>query len=493
MNPGAMQAGHCPYENSIEEEKKIYAKCVDVHNLPPIFHYWSNRHLRPKFESFGFSSPADMFAKYLGNLGPAVILSLGSGNCDLEIDLARGLQGDFTIDCVDLNPVMLDRGRHAAESAGVSKHLNFIPADLNTWKSTSEYDAVVANQSLHHVVNLEGLFDQVKRSLRPGGQFLISDMIGRNGHQRWPEALAVIHEFWRKLPPSYRFNQLVGYYEEMYQSWDCSVAGFEGVRSQDILPLLLDQFHFRLFLGYGNVIDPFIDRAFGGHFNPAEEWDRSFIDQVHRRDEEELASGRLKPTHMIAVLTNQPCELLGNLSPRLCIRQSSEQQTPLPDLNPYSWTSPHDPQKELEIACGRLADTGREIEQRTAWALGLHQQLEERTAWALSLEGDLQARTSWALRSEQELEARTAWARSLHSDVEARTAWALDLKQQVETLEQQVEERTAWALRLKEELAAQTLRADRREIEIHRLIHEPVHLFARLLRGIRNRFFTRPW
>jgi SAM-dependent methyltransferase len=517
MNLGAARASQvkpvpsCPesfsaYQESLVEEKKIYDNCKEVHNLPPIFHYWSNRHLLPKLQSFGFSSPTGMFAKQLDLFcGSGAVswpsrakrfLSLGAGNCDREIDLALCLKGDFTIDCLDLNPTMLERGRRASESAGLSLHLNFIPADLNSWKAADEYDAIIANQSLHHVVNLEGLFDQVKRSLRPGGQFLISDMIGRNGHQRWPEALDVIHEFWRKLPPSYRFNQLVGYYEELYQSWDCSVEGFEGVRSQDILPLLLEHFHFRLFIAYGNVIDPFIDRAFGCHFDPAAEWDRSLIDQVHQRDEDELASGRLKPTHVIAIVTNEPCaapQFSGHFSPEFCVRAPEKNPSSLRQkvLPPYDWNSwPHDQQEELKIACGRLAETGREIKQRTGWALGLNNELEERTAWALSLAKDVQDRTSWALRLEKDLEDRTAGALSLQSEVEKRTAWALDLKQQVEALENEVEERTLWALRLKRELAEQTSRAQQLENELYRLIHNPIHLLARLLKGMRNRLLN---
>jgi SAM-dependent methyltransferase len=486
MNVGAEWVDSiCP--ESYAQEKKIFENCGDIHHLPPIFHYWSNRYLLPKLQRYGFTSPAGFFLDRLrtSRTGPRPVhfLSLGAGNGDLEINLAKTLKGDFTIDCVDLNPAMLNRGRQAAQNEGVSSHLNFLEADLNTWGPFTEYDAIIANQSLHHVVNLEGLFAQVKRSLRPCGQFLISDMIGRNGHQRWPEALEVIHEFWQKLPPSYRFNQLVGYYEEMYQSWDCSVEGFEGVRSQDILPLLLEHFHFTLFVGYGNIIDPFIDRAFGGHFDPAVGWDRRFIDQVHRRDEDELASGRLKPTHMIAVLTNEPCSMFsGNFSPESCIRQPSPQKIPVFDPNPYRWNSwPHNPQNELEIACRRLAETGREIRQRTHWALGLANQLEERTAWALSLEKDVQARTAWALRIEKELEYRTAWTLSLQSDVENRTAWALDLKQQVETLEEQVEERTLWALRLKQELAEQTARAERLEREAR---HPLVRLAKRVIKLI---------
>jgi len=336
----------------------------------------------------------------------------------------------------------------------------------------------------------------VKRSLRPGGQFLISDMIGRNGHQRWPEALDVIHEYWRKLPPSHRFNTSLGYYEELYQSWDCSVEGFEGVRSQDMLPLLLERFHFHLFLAYGNAIDPFIDRAFGCHFDPSAAWDRSFIDQVHQRDEEELASGRLKPTHMIAILANEPCaapRFHGPLSPKFCVRIPGARPfiARQESSSPYDWNSwPHDPHTELETASRRLAETGYEIRERTAWALDLKNQLEERTAWALSLEKDVKAHAAKALRDETELRDRTAWALDLHSEVEKRAAWALDLRQQVETLENEVEARTLWALRLNREVAEQTARAEQLENEIYRLLHDPFHFVGRVLTGVGNRLLN---
>ena len=85
-------------------------------------------------------------------------------------------------------------------------------------------------------------------------------------------------------------------------NWDCSIQGFEGIRSQDILPLLLSQFHFELFVAYGNVIDPFVDRAFGHNFDATAQWDRDFIDRVHQRDEEAILAGWIKPVHMEAVV-----------------------------------------------------------------------------------------------------------------------------------------------------------------------------------------------
>ena len=36
-----------------------------VHALPDIFHYWSNRYLAPKLETFGASHPEAFFLKYM--------------------------------------------------------------------------------------------------------------------------------------------------------------------------------------------------------------------------------------------------------------------------------------------------------------------------------------------------------------------------------------------------------------------------------------------
>ena len=328
------------YEARVTAEKDIFKDCVNVHDLPAIFHYWSNRTIRPQLEVFGFSGPVGMFEKYLeeqcasGKDRMVRFVSVGSGNCDLEIGLAQALirKGwqNFVIDCLDLNPAMLERGRTAADQNGVADRLSFVEADFNNWQPSRAYDAVVANQALHHVVNLEGLFGQIQGALAPRGRFIISDMIGRNGHQLWPEALEIVHEFWRQLPERYRYNQPLRRYEELYENWDCSIGNFEGIRAQDILPLLLEFFHFEFFFGCGNIIDPFVGRAFGPNFDPKIPWDREFIDRVHQRDQQEMLAGRVKPTHMLAVVGNdcdRPMVFVEPLTPRFCVRASDPIQT----------------------------------------------------------------------------------------------------------------------------------------------------------------------
>ena len=314
----ASTPSHDDYQARIAEETRIFAEQVEVHDLPQIFHYWSNRWLRPQLEAFGFSNPDQFFARYLEDAHadalaaghPARFASLGCGNCDTEVRVARLLLdrgvSQFTIDCVDINESMLERGRQLAVDEGVGAHIVPARGDFNDWRPDGHYDAVLANQSLHHVMNLEGLFAAVDAALTPSGRFVTSDMIGRNGHMRWPEAAAIVREFWQELPPAYRRNVQLRRDEEQFLDWDCSVEGFEGIRAQDILPLLLARFDFELFVGYGNVIDPFVDRSFGPNFDASATWDRDFIDRVHARDETEMSAGRITPTHMLAVLRRRP-------------------------------------------------------------------------------------------------------------------------------------------------------------------------------------------
>jgi SAM-dependent methyltransferase len=313
------KATHRPdtsYAGRITAETAIYRDVADIHELPPIFHYWSNRHLRPMLETFGFSNPDQLFAKHLhesaarrGVATPA-FLSIGAGNCDTEIRVSRLMRdaglSEFTIECLDLNPAMLARGREMAEREGVGAHIVTTEGDFNRWRASRTYDGIIANQSLHHVVNLEGLLAEVRRGLAPRAFFIVDDMIGRNGHMRWPEALAAVRRFWRELPSEYRYNRQLERHEPTYRNHDCSTESFEGVRAADILPLLVERFRFHLFIGFANVVDVFVDRAFGHSFDAEAEWDRNFIDRVHAFDEQGFAAGTLTPTHMMAVMTVEP-------------------------------------------------------------------------------------------------------------------------------------------------------------------------------------------
>ena len=320
------------HARKIEQERIRFAKDLNVHDLPDIFHYWSNRYVLPLFQAFGTSGPDDFIRKFLDQQCVAKVdaqfVSIGSGNADTEIALARQLQASghdrFTLVCTDINEAMLERGRQAAAQNGVSQRMRFERMDFNHWRPEQTYDAVVANQCLHHVVELEDLFESIKHALSSNGYFLASDMIGRNGHMRWPEALEIVERFWDELPANYKFNHQFQRQMDRFENFDCSSEGFEGVLAQDILSLLVERFHFEAFIAYGNVIDPFVDRGFGHNFDAHSEVDRGIIDRIQGADQVALESGRIKPTHMAAAMTLDGAgagRYLGCMSPEFCIRR----------------------------------------------------------------------------------------------------------------------------------------------------------------------------
>ena len=152
--------------------------------------------------------------------------------------LDRGFR-NVEVTCMELNSDMQERAHQAAVTAGAGAHMRFLEADLNEWIADGTYDVVLASHSLHHVVALEHLFGEIVGALPPDGVLLVNDMIGRNGHMRWPEAQEVIEAIWRNMPDRYKYNQQLARFDPEFVNHDCSTEGFEGVRAQDILPLLL--------------------------------------------------------------------------------------------------------------------------------------------------------------------------------------------------------------------------------------------------------------
>ena len=320
-----------PYQHMMDWELSRFNNEEEVNDLPDIFHYWSNKYLKPKFEAHGFSNPDAFFELYAEKAISSTskhthILSIGSGNCDTEVKLATDLKAHghhtFTIHCMDINQVMFERGFELAKQNQIENHIKFITQDFNTWKTNQKYDLIIANQSLHHVVELEHLFEQIKLGLTENGYFITSDMIGRNGHMRWPEALKVLKPIWRKMPERYKFNHTLNRHEKRFINHDCSTQGFEGIRAQDILPLLQANFKFELFIPFANLVTVFIDRPFGPNFDVNNPDDLAFIDKIHYLDEHHFENGTYKPTQMLAAMkvNSNSTPVFGKMSPKFSIR-----------------------------------------------------------------------------------------------------------------------------------------------------------------------------
>lgn len=322
------------YDERLARERETFADQVDLHqDLPPSAHRWSSRHVQPQLAALGIASVSELITSQIREraeqrTGDVVVLSLGSGNGDQELGWLRTL-AEVGVDNVrmrllELNPAMQERAAVAAEELGFAGRVECLTADFNTWCADSEHDVVVGFQALHHVLDLDHLYRQIRASLDPAGVLVVHDMIGRNGHRRWPEALEVIERLWSTLPPELRRNAISGEIDEHYGDLDCAVDGFEGIRAQDVLPVLLNYLHPSVFFSFGNVIDPFIDRVYGHNLDLGDERHRAFIDHVGTLDDSLIDLGIITPTHLTALFhpSPQPLRVHGTRTPERSVRDT---------------------------------------------------------------------------------------------------------------------------------------------------------------------------
>ncbi|MES3007321.1 MAG: class I SAM-dependent methyltransferase [Pseudomonadota bacterium] len=185
-------------------------------------------------------------------------LSLGCGGGGLERH-AIALKIAETFHAYDVSTGAIEIARNSAAGHAAGHRIDYRVADLNTLILPEDlYNCVFASQSVHHIANLEHYFEQVAKSLKPGGLFIINEFVGANQFQ-WSDlqvqyAQSMLESIPERLRQSIRGHGqknviLRPTIEEMNNS-----DPTEAIRSADIIPEL--EKHFEI-----------IDRKdFGGTF-----------------------------------------------------------------------------------------------------------------------------------------------------------------------------------------------------------------------------------
>lgn len=156
------------YNQLIEQEARHWGEVRPDPANPQIWHDPT------LFEIFFGKEYRHLTERTVAN-GPKV-LELGCGEGNLALELAqRGLD----VTAVDLSAERIDRAKLKAEQIQAPSQLVFLVGDLNTVNlEPQKFDCVVAHDSLHHILMLERLLDEVQQTLRPGGRFITIDFIG---------------------------------------------------------------------------------------------------------------------------------------------------------------------------------------------------------------------------------------------------------------------------------------------------------------------------
>jgi ubiquinone/menaquinone biosynthesis C-methylase UbiE len=145
-----------------------------------------------------------LMQKYYSDKRNLALVSLGSGNCQHELELARYEQFS-EIRCYDLAQNRLDEAKAIADAEGL-RNIKFRCEDVNTLGLQKEsLDLVHFNSSLHHFQNVENLLANViKPALKPGGMLLINEFVGPNRIQYSKEQTQAISEALQLIDKEYR-------------------------------------------------------------------------------------------------------------------------------------------------------------------------------------------------------------------------------------------------------------------------------------------------
>lgn len=167
-------------------------------------------------------------------------LSIGCGFGDLERGYSKyGFAASH--DGIDIADGAIESAAETARAEGHT-HLRYWRADINTAElPPSTYDVLFAHQSLHHIEQLEHLAEQARRTLKPGGLFMINDYIGLNRLQMAPGQMEFGSGLLRLLPERYVRKPDGTSRRHMEISSAKEVAAYdpsEAVRSEDIVDVL---------------------------------------------------------------------------------------------------------------------------------------------------------------------------------------------------------------------------------------------------------------
>ena len=304
--------------------------------FPPKAHaIWMQEYMWAKVrEVFGAHSVAQFYGGPLKDRTRVRVLSVGSGDGQVEVAIVRHLldQGvrDVSMTVTELSPIRQARTRALVEREGLGERFRYEIVDFNEAFVEGTFDLVFAHHVLHHIVELELLYANIHAALADDGYFSSVDMIGRNGHQRWPEALKYTEMAWAFVPDHWKHNFQFNAFHERYLDHDCAVSGFEGVRAQDVLPLLLERFDFSGFVAGGGFHDVMIDRGYGQSIDVNKPGEAALVRFLSEMNEMLLETGRVKPTMMFAqmrkkgAMEGRAAAVHGNMTPEFAVRPTGD-------------------------------------------------------------------------------------------------------------------------------------------------------------------------
>lgn len=235
-------------------------------------------------------------------LDRALVLGCGSG----WLERAIAGRGRFrSIVACDFAAETISRARQAAEAEGVGG-IEYHVLDLeNEALPEGPFDAVFANDVLHHIKGLEPLYTRIHSVLAPRGRLIFNEYVGPNRFQYSDERMALVNRYLRVLPDRLRWDPLTGKLLWKRERADVDQLVWddptEAVRSEDVMPLARRFFRpEKEYLYGGGLLNPLL---FGivTNFRAGDPWDDMLISRFCAAEERLTDAGKLEPDFRIFV------------------------------------------------------------------------------------------------------------------------------------------------------------------------------------------------
>ena len=245
--------------------------------------------------------------EFLRNQGRSIpfrrAASIGCGSGMLERGLGQyGLVGE--IDGYDLATGAIEAARSSCSASGID-NVRYHVFDLETQDLPQQaFDLAFAHQALHHIENLERVYDNLHMAIVPDGILHLHEFIGPTRFQ-WTDTqlqeanawLASVPERLRRVPDGrLRENLQRPSVAEMI-AYDPS----EAVRSSELLPLLQRRFEVFELCGLGGTLVHLALADIAQNFALSDLEAQHHLSILFQREDELMASGAI--TSDFAVIT----------------------------------------------------------------------------------------------------------------------------------------------------------------------------------------------
>jgi SAM-dependent methyltransferase len=245
-------------------------------------------------------------------------LSLGCGfggfeRFGIENGVARKIHAN------DLSEGAILKAREAAAQAKLADKIEYSVVNLDDFTlPAAAYDAIFALSAAHHVFQLEKLFRQCRKALKPGGLLFLDEYIGPSRFQCGPEVTSLINRLRDILPEKYRKSlftndgSLIHPYvpspAEHFEKHDPS----EAVRSGEIISTLKLYFDILEYRPYGGAILHMLLSGIMGNFDENNDTDVALLRTIATFEEVMESAGVIGSD--FAAIVAKPKQVLSELS-----------------------------------------------------------------------------------------------------------------------------------------------------------------------------------